>query len=274
MRLASKVAVVTGAARGIGRTCALQFAREGASLVLLDVAADIKGVPYSLGTRSQLDHTTRLCREAGSTVLPIQADIRDISSVMQSAATALERFGRVDVLVNCAGIAAPSGKRVDRLDEDEWNLMIDIDLTGSWRMIRAYAEGMLDRRSGSIINIASTAGLVGYRHFAAYVAAKHGVVGLTKAAALDFGPEKVRVNAVCPGSVRDEPMAEGQMLAAIARSLSVNMDEYEGLFAKSQPMNLLMEPDDVAAAATWLASDESRHVTGSVVTIDAGYTAR
>ncbi len=133
---------------------------------------------------------------------------------------------------------------------------------------------MLQQRSGSIINVASTAGMVGYRHFAGYVAAKHGVVGLTRAAALDFAPLKVRVNALCPGSVRDDFGVEGQMLSEIARSLEVPVAEHEETFLQAQPMNALLEPEDISAAAVWLASDESRQVTGSVLAVDGGFTAR
>jgi NAD(P)-dependent dehydrogenase (short-subunit alcohol dehydrogenase family) len=133
---------------------------------------------------------------------------------------------------------------------------------------------MTAQRGGSIINIASTAGLVGYRHFAGYVAAKHGVVGLTKATALDYAPMKVRVNALCPGSIRDDHAVEGRMLSEIARSLDVPVAEHEQTFLQAQPMNALIEPEDVAMAALWLASDDSRQVTGSVVTVDGGFTAR
>jgi NAD(P)-dependent dehydrogenase (short-subunit alcohol dehydrogenase family) len=152
--------------------------------------------------------------------------------------------------------------------------MIDVDLSGAWRMTRAVGSMMTERRAGSIINIASTAGLVGYRHFAGYVAAKHGIVGLTKAAALDYAPMKIRVNALCPGSVKDEHQAEGRMLAEIARALDVPVEDHEAAFLEAQPMNALITPEDVAAAAVWLASDESCQVTGSVITVDGGFTAR
>jgi NAD(P)-dependent dehydrogenase (short-subunit alcohol dehydrogenase family) len=271
-RLAGKVALITGAARGIGRACAVAFAEQDADLVLTDVAADINGVPYPMGSRSQLDHTARLCREHGVAVLTSVADVRDMASVRALAADAVDRFGAIDVLVNNAGIAAPSGKISHEITEAEWQLMIDVDLTGAWRMLTAVAGPMVKRRSGSIVNVASTAGLVGYRNFAAYVAAKHGIIGLSKAAALDYAPHGVRVNALCPGSVRDSAELEGRMLAEIARALDVS--EYEDEFIRQQPTNTLVEASDVAAAAVWLASGESQHATGSVITVDGAFSAR
>ena len=274
MQLEGKVAVITGAARGIGRACAERFAREGAPLILLDVADHIEGVPYPLGSRSQLDCTESLCRAEGVAAWALPVDVRDSQAIRAAIKFAVDRCGPIDVLVNNAGIAAPSGKAVHEIEESEWELMIDIDLSGAWRMIREVSKSMLERRSGSVINISSTAGLVGYRHFAGYVAAKHGVIGLTRAAALDFAPLKVRVNAICPGSVRDDVNVEGRMLSEIARSLSVPVSGHEATFVQAQPMNSLIEPSDIADAAVWLASDGSRQVTGSIVTVDGGFSAR
>jgi NAD(P)-dependent dehydrogenase (short-subunit alcohol dehydrogenase family) len=163
---------------------------------------------------------------------------------------------------------------VHEITEDEWALMIDVDLSGAWRMMKAAAPAMIAQRAGSIVNVASTAGLVGYRHFAGYVAAKHGLIGLTKAAALDYAPYQVRVNALCPGSVRDDPLHEGRMLAEIARSLDVEVEEHEEIFVQAQPMNALIEPPSIAGAAVWLAGDDSRQVTGTTLTVDGGFSAR
>ncbi len=273
-RLEGKVAIITGAARGIGRACATAFAGQGADLVLLDVCDDLDGVPYRLGTRSQLDHTAKICAAAGASVLTRACDVRDATAAREAAETAADRFGRIDVLVNNAGIAAPSGKVAHEITEAEWDLMLDVDLTGAWLMIRAVVQTMVAQRSGSIVNVASTAGLVGYRNFAGYVTAKHGLVGLTRATALDYAPFRVRANALCPGSVRDDPGLEGRMLVEIARSLEVDTADHEAVFAEQQPTNNLVEAQDVAAAAVWLASDESPHVTGSVITVDGAFTAR
>jgi NAD(P)-dependent dehydrogenase (short-subunit alcohol dehydrogenase family) len=274
MRLTGKTVLITGAARGLGRACALACAAAGADLALLDICADLPGVPYPLGTVGQLEHTATLCRQAGAAVLTQPADVRDLRAVRVAVDVAGDRFGRIDAVVNNAGIAAPSGKPIHEISEDEWSLMIDIDLTGTWRMIQAVGKAMSSARSGSIVNIASTAGLVGYRHFAGYVAAKHAVIGLTKAAALDYAPMKVRVNAVCPGSVRDDRAMEGRMLAEIARALEVPVADHEPAFVEAQPMNALIEPEDVASAVVYLASDESRQVTGTVLTVDGGFSAR
>ncbi|MER5679508.1 MULTISPECIES: SDR family oxidoreductase [Streptomyces] len=274
MRLKGKTVVVTGAARGLGRATAVACAAEGADLMLLDLCADLPDVPYPLGTAGQLAHTAALCRKEGSAVATAECDVRDLRSVEAAISLAEDRFGRIDAVVNNAGIAAPSGKPAHEIGEDEWALMIDVDLSGAWRVIRSVGKAMSARRSGSIVNIASTAGLVGYRHFAGYVAAKHGLIGLTKAAALDYAPTKVRVNAVCPGSVRDGTEVEGRMLAEIARALDVPVSEHEQAFTEAQPMNALIEPEDVAAAVVFLVSDDSRQVTGSVMTVDGGFTAR
>ena len=272
--LEGKGALITGAARGIGRACAVHFAALGADLALLDVARDLDEVPYPLGTRRQLAATARMCGERGAAVLEAVGDVRDSLSTGQAVRAAVERFGRIDILVNNAGIAAPAGKITHEIDDAEWSVMLDIDLSGAWRLIRAVAPVMVAQRAGSIVNIASTAGLVGYRNFAAYCTAKHGLIGLTKAAALDYAPMSVRVNAVCPGSVQDSDEFEGRMLAEIARSLGTRVADHEATFVQSQPMNRLLDASDVAGAVAWLGGDDSVQVTGSVVTVDGGFSAR
>lgn len=274
MRLAGKTALITGAARGIGRACAIRFAEQGANVVLVDICQNLDNIPYQLGTKSQLNHTEQLCQKVGTATLTIKLDIRDLPAIEKAVDLTLDRFGPIDVLVNNAGIAAPSGKVVHEINEAEWQLMIDVDLNSAWRMIKSIGPMMVKRRYGSIINVASTAGVVGYRNFSGYVAAKHGIIGLTKAAALDYAPLKVRVNALCPGSVRDDPQVEGKMLSEIARSLEVPISQHEEIFVQHQPMNALIEPEDIASGALFLASDESLQITGSIVMVDGGFTSR
>ncbi|MEU8658578.1 SDR family NAD(P)-dependent oxidoreductase [Actinoplanes philippinensis] len=271
-RLAGQVALVTGAARGIGRAIACRFAAEGADVVLLDVARDIAGCPYPLGTAAQLRTTADRCAALGVTVVTHEADVRDGAAAARAVEQTLDRFGRIDVLVNNAGVAGPSGLPVHEIADDDWRFMIDVNLTGAFTMTKLVVPGMRRGRRGSIVNVSSTAGLVGYRHFAGYVAAKHGLIGLTRAAALDYAPHGVRVNVVCPGSVLDEPDLEGRMLAEIARSLQLPPEESEEVFVRDQPTNRLVRASAVADACLWLAG--AGDVTGAVVPVDGGFAVR
>ncbi|GGN89004.1 SDR family oxidoreductase [Nocardia rhizosphaerihabitans] len=269
----SGVALVTGAARGIGRACAVALAESGFSLVLVDIGADTPEVPYPLGSESQLEYTRDLCLESGANTEIVLGDVRSAADVDAAIEVAIQRFGRLDAVVNCAGIVRPSGRSVDLVSEDDWATMLDINLTGPFRVLSAAARVMKRQGSGSIVNIASTAGLVGYRNFAGYVASKHGLVGLTKAAALDLAPHGVRVNAVCPGSVHDDPELESIMLGEVAAALELAGD-HEQTFVRDQPSNALVRAQDVAETVVWLASERSRSVVGSVVTVDGGFTSR
>jgi len=274
MRLHDKTVVITGAARGIGRACAVRAAEEGADLVLLDIAGDLAEIPYPLGSAEQLARTADLCRKNGASVLVAAADVRSLPAVRMAITAAVDRFGRIDALINNAGIGAPSGKAAHDFTEAEWQVLLDVNLSGPWRLIKAVAPVMVAQRAGSIVNVSSTAGLVGYRHFAGYVASKHGLVGLTKAAALDYAPVHVRVNALCPGPVRDDPDVDGQMTAVVADALGISYEEQEAVYLESVATDSLVDPADVAGAAIWLAGDDSRKVTGTVVTVDAGFSAR
>ncbi|MFG2091666.1 SDR family oxidoreductase [Spirillospora sp. NPDC048824] len=274
MRLTGKRVLITGAARGIGRAIAIAYASEGADLVLLDVGDDINGCPYPLGTASQLSTTAHVCREAGASVAECLGDVRNSGHLRAATRTALDRFGGIDILINNAGIAAPSGRPAHDVSDEEWELMLDINLSGSWRALREVIPTMITQGSGSVVNISSTAGMVGYRYFPAYVTAKHGLIGLTRAAALDYAPLGIRVNALCPGSVRDDPLLEGRMLFEIARCLAVPTVDHERTFAGAQPTNRLVEANDVATTAVWLGSDDARQVTGAVIPVDGGFTVR
>lgn len=243
------------------------------SLVLMDIGKDTPGVPYPLGSESQLEHTRRLCVEKGANAETSIGDVRNTHDIDAAMQVALRRFGRLDVVVNCAGIVSPSGSSVEEVTSDDWSTMLDINLTGPFQVLSAAARIMKPQGSGSIINIASTAGLVGYRHFAGYVASKHGLVGLTKAAALDLAPHGIRVNAVCPGSVHDAPELEGRMLREVANALDLNGD-HEQMFLRDQPSNALVAAEDIAETVAWLASSRSRSVVGSIVTVDGGFTSR
>lgn len=274
MTLDGKVVFVTGAARGLGRAIALRLAQAGADLVLTDICEDLPQVPYPMGTSEQLEHTCEMCRRTGAAVLSDRVDIRSDEAVGGALTQTIARFGRLDGLINNAAIVAPAGRPIYDMELAEWQVLLNVNLTGAWNVCRLGARAMLPQRSGSIVNIASTAGIVGYRYFTGYVATKHGLIGMTRAAALDLAPFSIRVNALCPGSVRDDAETEGIMLSAIANSLGVPDENGFETFAKSQPTNRLVEPDAVASAAAFLISSESAGMTGSIVTVDGGYTAR
>jgi len=274
MRLQGLVVVITGAARGIGRACALKAAEEGADLVITDIDGYIDGVPYQLGRTCQLAETALRCRDKGVSVLALEADVRSLEDVQRVVDSALSRFGKIDALVNNAGIGSPAGMPVHDYSEEQWQLMLDVNLSGPWRMIASVIPTMLKRNSGSIVNISSTAGLVGYKYFSAYVASKHGLIGLSKSAALDYAPANIRVNCICPGPVNDNPVFDGYMTRVVAGALGINYEEQVSVDLNSVPMTSVVDPADVASAMVWLISHESKHMTGSVMTIDAGYTAR
>lgn len=268
------VVLITGAARGIGRATALAFARTGASVGALDICAQIEECPYPLATREQLEETARRCRAAGADANCYVADIRDPEQVEAAVAACRTELGEIDVLVNNAGLVGPAGVPAHQLTERDWAAMIDVDLGGVWRCAKAVAPEMVARRSGAIVNVASTAGLVAFPHFASYVAAKHGVIGLTKALALDYAPYAIRVNAVCPTSVKDDPDLDSGMLSGVAGMLGLELPDYEALSLPHHPLGTLVEAEDVAQTIAWLCSDAASRITGAVLPVDAGFTVR
>ncbi len=265
---------ITGAARGVGRATAEAFAKTGANVLLLDICADIDGCPYPLATPDDLEETTRMCREHGVRVLAIAADVRSASEVEDAAQRCRRELGPVTVLVNNAGIVGPAGTAAHELDERAWNVMLDIDLTASWRCAKAVLPDLIAQRGGAIVNVASTAGLVAFPHFSNYVAAKHGLIGLTRALALDYAPYGIRVNAVAPTSIRDETRLASGMLRGVAEMLGVDAEDYEALSLPHHPLGTLVSAGDIAATITWLASDAAAHITGAVIPVDAGFSIR
>jgi NAD(P)-dependent dehydrogenase (short-subunit alcohol dehydrogenase family) len=255
---------ITGAARGIGRASAVEFARAGADLLLTDICAEIEECPYPLGTRDQLEETASRCRDAGSRVVTAVVDVRQQDQIDAAVARCRDELGPVDTLVNNAGLVGPAGGPAHEFTERTWTVMLDVDLSGVWRASKAVLPDMVRRRSGAIVNVASTAGLVAFPFFANYVAAKHGVVGLTRALALDYAAYSIRVNAVCPTSVRDDADNESRMLQGVAEALSL----------PHHPLGTLVAAGDVAGAVVWLASESAARLTGAVIPVDAGFTSR
>ncbi|HZM75299.1 MAG TPA: SDR family oxidoreductase [Candidatus Limnocylindrales bacterium] len=268
------VAMITGAARGLGRQHALCFAEAGADLVLVDLCADLNDTPYPLSSRQHLEDTATLCRRLGSEVLTRVADVRDQVSVDAAVAAGVEEFGRIDVLVNNAGLLGPGGRVTHELTEAEWTLVVDVNLTGAWRCCRAVLPQMVTLHGGSIVNIASTGALVAFERFSSYVASKHGLVGLTKALALEYGRHGIRVNAVCPSTIRSEQELDSRSTLGVASLLGSTLEEYESVSRNLHALPDLVNARQVAEASVWLAGRGAAGVTGTTVTVDAGFTAR
>jgi SDR family mycofactocin-dependent oxidoreductase len=265
-RFAGKVAFVTGAAHGQGRATALALAREGARIAALDVARPLPYPGYALGSRDDLTSLAEACGSVGSDCLAFAADVRDDAAVTAAVAETVRRFGRIDVLFNNAGICAYG--LAHELTEEAWDAMLDINLKGSWLVARRVIPVMIAQGSGVILNNSSVAGLRGMGRLSHYAASKWGLTGLTKSWAIELAPHGIRVNSLHPTGV-NTPMNDG--LASL-----------EGLtpaaIAERSAGNLLpvpwVEPEDVAAAVCYLASDDARYVTGSQFVIDAGLLSR
>jgi NAD(P)-dependent dehydrogenase (short-subunit alcohol dehydrogenase family) len=270
----STTVFITGAARGIGRATALVFAGAGANVLATDICAQIEECPYPLGTRDQLEETARRCRSLGARVMVHEVDVRQQNQIDAAVQRCREELGAVDVLVNNAGLVGPAGIPAHQLDERAWATMIDVDLSGVWRCAKSVLPDMISRRAGSIVNVSSTAGMVAFPFFANYVAAKHGVIGLTRALALDYAPQGIRVNAVCPTSVQDDPELDSAMLKGVASMLGIGASDYEALSLPHHPLGSLVSAGDVAGTIAWLASPAAARVTGAVIPVDAGFTAR
>ncbi len=264
LRLGGKVALITGAARGQGRSHAVCFAAEGADIVIADICHDIAGVPYRLGTKAELEETAQAVTKLGRRVLALSCDVRSEEEVAQLVKSALAEFGGVDILVNNAAIGGPIGTTWE-LTEAAWREMLDINLMGVWRGCKALAPHLIERQRGRIINISSAAGLKGIGLMSHYAAAKHGVIGLTRSLAIELAPHHVTVNAVCPGSV-DTPLlrAEGELYG-------MGWEQAKATFASYHLLEGLLEPRDISEACLWLASEAGRFVTGLALPVDAGF---
>lgn len=251
--LAGRHALITGGARGIGLACARALQQRGASITLLgrDQAA--------------LDKAVILLGAHGD-VRAVVADIADEASVQAAFARAVQDGGVVDILVNNAGQAV--SQRFDRTDAAVWQSMLAVNLTGTYHCTQAVLTGMLAEGWGRIINVASTAGLIGYPYVSAYCAAKHGVIGLTRALALEVARKGVTVNAVCPGFTETDIVRDA--VSNIVNKTGRTVDAARDELAARNPQGRLVQPEEVAETVAWLALPSSSSVNGQAISVDGG----
>jgi SDR family mycofactocin-dependent oxidoreductase len=275
--LDGKVAFITGAARGQGRSHAVRLAADGADIIALDVADEdaVGTIPYKLSTGADLDETARLVEAKGRRCVRGVADVRDLEQVQRVVDEGLSQLGKVDIVCSNAGIG---GWGVSwEMSARQWQDMIDINLTGVWNAARAALPSMVERgEGGCIVLTSSTAGLIGYANTAHYTAAKHGVIGLMKVMSAELGPHQIRVNAICPTTV-NTPLVINDATFELFAPDTPNpgpddvSDAFTGLNSLPIPW---IEPADVSEAVAWLCSDAARYVHGIALPVDGGNTAK
>jgi len=270
-RVEGKVAFITGAARGQGRSHAVRLAQEGADIIAVDVCADIPGAPYAGATEEDLAQTVKEVEALDRRIVAMKADVRDFDALKAAVDDGVAQLGRLDIVSANAGISTQMAT-ADQLDEAAWRDMIDINLTGVWHTAKA-AIGHLKAggRGGSIILTSSEAGIRGYQNIAHYVSAKHGVVGLMRTLALELAPDRIRVNSIHPTQV-DTPMIQNQATYSLFTGRDdATKDDFAEASSKVIALPIpWVEPVDISNALLWLASDEARYVTGVPLPVDGG----
>ncbi len=274
-KLQGKVALITGAARGQGRSHAVRLAEDGADIVAIDIAAPIPTAYYPAATPADLQLTAKLVEAEGVQVLAAEADVRDQVALDQVVTRALAAFGHIDIVVANAGTAshAPTWELAD----DQWQNVVDVNLTGVWRTVKACVPSMIARGQGGVVVLTSSlAGLHGYGNIAGYVAAKHGVNGLMRTLANELGPHNIRVNTVCPGLINtDMMMNEGTYAMFRPDVQHPTLEDAKVVFRTMQLLPLdWLEPRDVSNAIAFLVSDEARAITGVALPVDGGQLQR
>jgi len=252
-----KVALVTGAASGIGRTTAMAFADAGASVVIADILEE-KGLAVVETIKSR-----------GGTAAFVKCDMLSEGDIENMVAETVRQFGRLDCAYNNAGYGGALFAPLAEIPNEQWDRTINIDLRGVWLCMKYEIRQMLKQGGGAIVNCASSVGLVGYQNLASYVAAKHGVVGLTKAAALDYATQNIRVNAVCPGTIFTETAVDIE-----AAMDPKDWQDLQSAIMASQPIGRVGKPEEIADAVLWLCSPGASLMLGHALAVDGGVTAR
>jgi (+)-trans-carveol dehydrogenase len=271
-RMDGKVAFVTGAARGQGRSHAVRLAREGADIIAVDICRGFHGSPAPAATPEDLDITAGMVKDAGARVVTAEVDVREYDALQAAVDSGVEQLGRLDVIVANAGIGTMTGK-LHKTDEKLWQEMIDVNLSGVWKTVKAGVPHILQGdRGGSIILTSSVAGNKAYLHTGHYTAAKHGVIGLMRSFAVELGAKMIRVNAVLPTHVNTPLLINEGTFHAFRPDLE--NPGPDDLAPVCQTFHMLpipwVTPEDISNAVLFLASDEARYITGVALPVDAG----
>jgi SDR family mycofactocin-dependent oxidoreductase len=266
-RVAGKVAFITGAARGQGRSHAIRLAEEGADIIAVDILTDYETVSYGMATEADLAQTVKAVEALDRRIIATRADVRDAQALKKAVDDGVAELGKLDIVVANAGICIV--QPWDQVTPAAWQDTLDTNLTGVWNTMVAGAPHLISNAGGSIIATSSTAGIKGLPFLAAYVAAKHGVVGIAKTMANELARHNIRVNTVHPTGVNT---VMGTGLGDVD-SLITSDPDLGPIFMNTLPVEIT-EPRDISNAVLFLASDESRYVTGLEFTVDAGNTIR
>jgi len=274
-RVEGKVAFITGAARGQGRSHALRLAEEGADIIAVDICNQVGTVKYPMATSEDLQQTVKDVEALDRRIVAVEADVRDLAALKAAVDQGVAELGRLDIVCGNAGIAGFGP--ADELTDEEWGDMLDINLTGVWHTAKAAIPHLkAGGNGGSIILTSSTAGLMAIENLAHYVAAKHGVVGLMRALALELAPDMIRVNSVHPTSVNTDMIHNSATYKLFAPDLDSPTRDQMG--ERFRTLNALpidwVEARDISNAVLFLASDEARYITGVTLPVDAGSTTK
>lgn len=262
MKMKGRVAIVTGAARGMGRTHCFTLASEGAYIVAADICHDVSAIDYPLGKRSELDETVGLVNQQGGKAIAVVADITSAADVSNMVDIAIREFGRIDILVNNAGIAL-IGVPIQEVTEEQWDRLMNVNAKGPFLCCKYVVPHMIKQKYGRIVSISSHCGIVGIATLAPYNCSKHAVIGLTRTLAAELAQYGITANAICPAAVNTPMLAEAYRLAG------VSIEQSQKEWGASSITNDIIPPEDISKSVAFLASDDARFITGRSILIGA-----